>query len=128
MSSAVPKVFVPGILTLSLLAAALQAQPASGAEPTEAAARSRQDAQRIIESHGFYGARDFSLDDAGAWRAEALKYDRRWRVDVDARGNFASAPAGPRGDLRGPAQGSAEDEAPAKKRPRAKVRLFLVLR
>ncbi len=72
---------------------------------------------RMIEAHGFYGISDLHVDDAGAWRASAFKYDRRWQIDLDERGNLTSVPVGARGDFR------------PKKTDRAKagIRLFLVL-
>jgi hypothetical protein len=109
-----------------LLAIALHAPIASASETPDAPSRSRQDAQRIIEAHGYYGTHNFRLDDAGIWSAGAVKYDRRWLVNIDARGNFSSAPAGPRGDLRIPREDTSTDQEPAEKRPQ--IRLFLLVK
>ena len=109
--------FSRGRIAPAVIASVL-ALSAGEALPSEAQARSFGEARQIIAAHGFTHIHGLQLDSDDTWRGRAAKYDRRWEVQVDQRGNFSGAPIGAVGDW-----GSAQA-----RRPKASIKLFLVIK
>ncbi len=101
-----------GVIVITLLSGLMSAAA------DEFPSRTPREAEHMITARGFYGITDLRIDSDGTWRASAIKYDRRWLIDLDERGNLTSAPVSTQGDLA--------PERP--NRAKANLRLFLIFR